>query len=312
MKTLKISLAIIVIAAIGTSILFWISVPKEPDKVNATENKFTQKIMEEIEQIKTMPDSKFCKNFYKEVAYHINDFYKDSTPQFPYGRFGNSQSENNRWKENLESNLYFAYVEKFIQQAKAVFRTSEWQPNDLKFIQAEKNELKKSKFLLVDSPLDKEFIRIQTILNKYNNIVSFVSSCKGYIYTNTDLNAHFPIADVHSKILRAASLRNNQLENDFVNNCSQLHDDLKEITQYLFGAHVRYLDDKISNRSGMYSYYKSQSEYANFFYKPLKAQVDELNKDIYNVFNFESEYNRLIKKLDSDSQSAYTYFSSKH
>jgi len=305
MNKLKITLSILVVAAIGAGIFFWIQSMKKPDEPKPSENQFTQKIKQEIEQLKTKPDNWFCKDFYKEVAYHINDFYNQ-------GRFGKNEMENKQWKENLESNLYFAYVEKFNKQVKTVFRGSEWLPNDLKFIQAEKNELKKSKFLLAGSPVDKEFITIQTVLNKYNEIVSFVSSCKSFVYSRTDLTDNFPITEMQSKISRSASLRSNHLENEFVNNCSRLHDGLKEIPQNLFRAHVRYLDNKISNRSGMYSYYNSQSEYANIFYKPLKAQVDELDNDIYNVPDFDSEYNRLTKKLASDSQRAYNYFSNKH
>lgn len=305
MKALKISIAVIVVAAIGAGIFFWIQSIKDPGIVKAPENLFTRTIKQEIEQLKAKPDSKFSKDFYKEVAYHINDFYLK-------GRFGKNESENKQWKANLESNLYFAYVEKYFIQVKTVFRGSEWRPEDLKFIQAEKNELKKSKLLLVGSPVDKEFIAIQTVLNKYNEIVPFVSSCKSFVYSRTDLTDHFPITEMQSKISRAASLQNNHLENEYVNNCSRLHDGLKEIPQSLFRSHVRYLDDKISNRSGMYSYYNSQSEYANIFYKPLKAQIDELDNDIYNVSDFDSEYNRLIKKIDSDSQRAYNYFSNKH
>jgi hypothetical protein len=312
MNKLKITLSILVVAAIGAGIFFWIKSIKEPEKVKASENQFTRKIKQEIEQLKAKPDNWFCKDFYQEVAYHINDFYKPLPPKFPYGRFGTTQSENDQWKENLESNLYFAYTEKFIKQAKTVFRGSEWRPADLKFIQVEKNELKKSKFLVAGSPLDNDFANIQSTLNKYNEIVSFISSCKGFVYTKAELRDHFPVSDVQGKIARASSLRNNHLENEFANKCSRLHDGLTEIPQYLFGAHVRYLDDKISSRSGMYSYYNSQSEYANIFYKPLKAQVDELDNDIYNVSNFDSEYNRLTKKLDSDSQRAYNYFSNKH
>lgn len=305
MKVVKISLAFIVVAAIGAGIFLWIQSTKDPAKVKAPENQFTRKIEQEIELLKAKPDTKFCKDFYKEVEYYINDFHKQS-------RFGKNEIENNQWKENLESNLFFAYIEKFIKQVKTVFCSSEWQPNDIKFIQSEKNELKKSKFLLVGSPLDKEFTSIQTVLNKYNEIVSFILSCKGLVCSGTALSDHFPITDMKSKISRASSLLSSHLENEFANNCSRLHNDLKEIPQILFRAHVRYLDNKISNWSGMYSNYASQSDYANIFYKPLKAQVDELDNDIYNVSNFDSEYNRLIKKLDSDSQRAYNYFSNKH
>jgi len=305
MKIFKIILVVIVVTAIGAGIFFWMQSLKGPEKVKAPESAFTKKVEGEIEQLKVKPDNKFCRDYYNQVAYHINEFYKQD-------RLGNNQSENDQWKVNLESNLYSAYVEKFIKQAKTVFRNSEWKPDDLRFIQTEMNELKRSNLLVAESPVDKEFTTILTALNKYDEVVSFISSSKGYGYSNTDLSARFPIADVQSKISRATLLPSKRLENEFVNNCSRLHDGLKEIPQSLFRVHVRYLDSKISNWSGMFSNYNSQSDYANNLYKPLKAEIDELDNTIYNVSNFDSEYNRLTKKMNDDSSQATRYFLNKN
>lgn len=307
MKALKISLVVIVVAAISAGIYFWIQSINEPEKIKTSENQFTASIEMEIEQLKAKPDNKFCKDFYKEVAFHINEFCKPLPPTHPYGRFGKTQSENDQWKENLEKMLYSAYVDKFIRQAKNVFRGSEWKPEDLKIIQAEKNELKNSKLLVAGSPVDKDFTTIQTVLNKYNEIVSFISACKVYGYTKTVLADHFPIADVQSKITRAASLLSNQLENEFVNNCTRLHDGLKEIPQALFKKHVWYLDNKINTWSGLYSNYNSQRDYSNNLYKPLKAEIDALDNAMYHVSNFDSEYNRLLQKWSADNTEAYKY-----
>ncbi|MBE0574157.1 hypothetical protein IH575_04615 [Candidatus Dojkabacteria bacterium] len=304
MKAIKISLAVFVITAISIGTIFWIQSIKDPENVKDPENQFIIKIEREIEQLKAKPDSEFCKVFYQEVKHNINVFYEQN-------RFDSNQSVNNQLKENLENTLYSVYSEKFIKQAKTFFRGSEWNTNDLKFIQSENNELRRSRFLSSGSPVDQEFATIQIVLNKYNEIVSFISSCKGFSYSGTALLDRFPIADAQSKIQRAVSLRNNRLENEFVNNCTRLHNDLKEIPQILFRAHVRYLDSKVTHWSGMYSNYNSQSDYANNLYRPLKAEVDGLDNDIYNVSNFISEYNRLTQKLDSDSQNAYIYFSNK-
>lgn len=261
----------------------------------------------EIEQLKAKPDNKFCKDYYKEVASHINEFCKPFPPTYPYGRFGKTKSENDQWKENLEKTLYAAYVDKFIRQAKTVFRGSEWKPEDLKFIQAEKNELKKSTLLVAGSPVDKDFTTIQTVLNKYNEIESFIRSCNSFDYSETDLSARFPIVDVPSKISRAASLLSNRLENDLVNNCTSLHDGLKLIPQALFKKHVWYLDNKINTWSGLYSNYNSQRDYSNNLYKPLKAEIDALDNAIYHVSNFDSEYNRLLQKWSADNTVAYKH-----
>lgn len=300
MKALKISLVVILVAAIGAGIFFGIQNIKEPEKVKESENQFTHKIEQQIDQLKTKPENKFCKDFYKEIASNINDFYNQN-------RFGNNQLENDQWKENLEKNLYSAYAEKFITQAKTVFRGSQWIPNDLQFIQAEKNDLKKSKLLVGGSPVDKEFTSIQTALNKYNEIESFISSCKGYSYSETDLSARFPIADVQSKISRAELLLQKRLENNFVNNCTRLHDGLKNIPSFLFSEHVKYLENKIKFWSGMYSGYGSQKDYSNLLYKPLKTEIEALDNDLYNVSNFDNEYERLLNKWSDDNINAYDF-----
>jgi hypothetical protein len=305
MKALKISLAVIVAVAIGAGIFFWIQNLEDKGTVKAPENQFTRKIEQEIDQLKAKPDTEFCYDFYKEVTYHINDFYKQK-------RFGNNQSENDQWKENLEKNLYSAYAEKFIAQAFVIFRGSEWKSEDLKFIRSEEKTLRESNLLESGSPVAQKFKQIQIIFNKYNEITVFISSCKSFGYSGTTLSDRFPIADVKSKILRATTLRNNRLDNEFVNNCTRLHDGLKEIPQSLFRTHVSYLDSKITYWSEMYSNYNSQKEYKELLFDKLKAEVDILNDNTYNVGNLRSEYNRLINKLNADSQRAYDYFSSKN
>lgn len=301
MKELKISLVVIVIVAIGVGIFFGIQSITDPPAQKDSENQFISKIEQEIDELKAKPDNKFCRDFYNEIAYHIDDFFQQN-------RFGSNQSDNDQWKEILEKNLYSAYTEKFIKQAKTVFSGSEWNTNDLQFIQAEKNELRNSRLLVVGSPVDIEFTNIQMALNKYNEIVSFISSCRGYNYSITELSARFPIADMQNKISRAAELSSNHLENDYVNNCTLLHDDLIEIPSILFRAHVNYLDNKISYWSDMYSVgFTSQKDYANNLYRPLRSEIEALDNEIYNVANFDSEYDNLSNKWNADNVKAYNY-----
>ena len=299
-KTKVIILVAVVAVAAAVGVIIAITQLGKTKEIALPKNQFTAKVEQEIEQLKAKPDSKFCKEFYKEIAYHIDDFYKQN-------RFGKNQSENDQWKENLEKNLYSAYADKFISQVFYVFRGSEWKSDDLNFIRSEYPTLQKSKFLERGSPVDKKFTEIKSILSKYDEIVGFISSCKGFGYSSTDLSARFPISDVQSKTQRAASLRNNRLENEFVNNCTRLHDGLKEIPQNLFRAHMRYLDNKINYWSSMYSNYNSQSDYSNNLYKPLKSEIELLDNDIYNVGNFDSEYNRLLQKWSADNTKAYNY-----
>jgi hypothetical protein len=155
--------------------------------------------------------------------------------------------------------------------------------------------------------VDKEFTKIQTIFDKYDEIVALISSCKGFAFSGTALSNRFPIADVQSKIARAADYRKNNLENGYVNNCIRLHDGLREIPQALFRAHVHYLDNKIDEWSEMYSNYNSHSDYVNNLNRPLKTEIDTLDNDIYNVSNFDSEYKRLSGKWSADNTKAYNY-----
>lgn len=300
MKAIKISLAVIVIAAIGAGVFFWMQNSKPIEKNQAQVNLFIQKIEQEIKELKEKPDNVFCKEFYSIILFHINDFYKQKS-------FGINQLQNIQWKETLESNLYVAYAEKFTKQANTVLGGSEWKNEDLRFIQAEKNELQSSKLLLVGSPVYKDFANIQMALNKYNEILTFIASCEGFGYSQTDLSARFPIADVQNKVIRSKVLINNRMENRLVNNCTRLNIKLKEIPQSLFKKHISYLNKKIDNWVGLFTIYKSYNEYTNLLYKPLKAEIETLDNSIYNTSNFDSEYNNLLKKLNSDIAKAYNY-----
>lgn len=300
MKTFKITLTLIVILAIGTGIFFWFIGETSPDRVKAPENQFTAKIEQEIEKLKTKSAMSFCNGLYNEIELQINDFYKQ-------GRFGNNQTENDQWKEDLEKSLYSVYAEKFVKQAKYVFSKPEWVNGDLTFIQNEKTKLSRSKFLESGSPVAQEFAKIQNILNKYNETNNFISNCNNFDYAGTALSDRFPIADIEAKIKHAASLLSNNLENEYVNKCSRLHHGLNQIPQILFNAHVRYLDNKIDYWSDMYSNYNSQSDYSNLLNRPIRAEIEDLDNEIYTVSNLELEYNRLLTKWSNDNTKAYNY-----
>ena len=270
MKAIKISLAVIVVAAIAFFVIQSLVITDKTGGISLPQNQFTKRIKQETDSLGTFPNNKFCKEFYEEVNYHIEDYYKNQ-------RLGNSPSENNQWKDNLSQNLYSVYAEKFIHQAFYVFSSSVWKIEDLKFIRSEYQTLRKSNLLEKGSPVDKKFTEIQTIFSKYDEITGFISACRGFSYSGSSLFDKFPLTDAKSKISRAKTLQNNGLGNEYVNNCTRLHDGLKEIPQTLFRAHVRYLDNKISYWSGKYSEYNSQSEYANLLYTPLKSEIENLN-----------------------------------
>ncbi|MDR1937440.1 MAG: hypothetical protein LBQ73_02935 [Tannerellaceae bacterium] len=301
MKIVKISLAVVVVALIGFFLWkWWIVEITPPQQPPLPKNPFTERIEEEINSFDKLPDDKFCKEFYSEVGYHIDDYHKQ-------GRLGSNQPENDQWKENLSKNLYSAYVDKFIRQAFYVFRGSEWDINALAFIRSEYQTLRASAWLESGSLVDEEFVEIQTIFAQYDEIAGFISSCKSFSYSGSSLSDRFPLADVVNKMSRAATYRNNGLGNEYVNNCTRLRDELRGVPQTLFRAHVRYLDNKIDQWSGLYSNYNSQPDYANNLYKPLKSEIDALDNNIYKLANFEREYNRLSKKWSDDNIKANNY-----
>ena len=309
MKTLKITLSIIVVAVIVFLALWWWIKFKERPPISLPQNPFTERIKQEIASLGDLPDSKFCKDAYIYITYLINDFHKPHPPQYPYGRLGNSQMENDQRKEYLTKELYSAYTEKFIKQAFYVFRNSEWSFADLRFIRSEYQTLRGSTYLESGSPVDKNFSDIHNIFKKYDEITDHISTCRSFSFTNYSLLARFPVDDIQNKITQTNTYLNKGL-GEYVNNCTRLHNELKEIPQALFVAHVRYLDNKIREWSDMYMrpFHTSFNDYNNNLGQPTQSEIDALNREMYNVDNFDTEKQRLQNKWNADKQAAYEHW----
>lgn len=304
MKAIKISLAVIVVATITFFVIRSFVSTDQVGEIQQSGNPFTDRILQEIKALQLKPDNKFCKEYYTEVAYHIDDNHKNS-------RLGKSKLENDQWKENLSKQLYAAYIDKFIKQAYYIFNRSEWAGNELNFIRNEYRTLQNSTMLERNSPFDKKLNEIKMIFNKYDEITGFISSCKGFSFSSIGLDIAFPYDDVKNKISAANSYRYNRLGNPYINNCTRLHSELKEIPQVLFRTHVRYLDKMISSWSNMFTNYNTQKAYVIGIYSPLENKIDELDNDIYKISEFSSEYSRLKNKWEADGTNAYNYFNSK-
>lgn len=301
MKIIKISLAIIVLGLIAFFTVNSLVFPDEQEVIPPAKNQFTESIDQEIKKLSELPETSFCKAAYNEVLFHIEDYYKQK-------RLGKNQLENNQSKERFSKNLYTVYTDKFIKQGFFVFNNSEWSSEDVKFIRNECSLLKNSKFLEKDKPTYKSLSEIQLILSKYDEINKFISSCKGFSYSNDNLDSTYPISEINIKISKLSAYKTNKLYNNYVNNCVRLHNQLNEISKYLFNAHIKYLDKKINMWSGMYSQYNSHGEYARELYLKIKKEIDLLDNNAYHVSNFDNEYNRLITKLNSDNSMAKKYF----
>lgn len=302
MRVLKITLLFVVISAIGAGVYFWMQAPP-PDTTDppAAENEFILKVEQKIGELKVKPHRMFCKDFYNEVAYLINEFYKQN-------RFGDDQLENDQRKENLEKELYSVYANKFVKQAYYVLRRSDWKSEDLKFIQSERDALAKSDFLVSGSSVAGYLTEIQTILNKYYEISEFISSSKSFSYSGNSLSDHFPIDDAQKIIKKASAYKKNRMDNEYVYNCFRLHDGLNEVPATLFKKHVLYLDNKIIYWSNMWCKYASQTDYEVNLYTPIKAEIDDLdnNSGVYeDEDNLNDEYSRLLDKWSKDINRAY-------
>jgi hypothetical protein len=304
MKKLKISLSVFVVAAIAFFVIRSFITTDKVGEIQQTGNPFVDKIQQEIKALQTKPENKFCKEYYNEISYHIEDYHKNN-------RLDKNKFENNQWKETLSKQLYAAYTDKFIKQTYYVFNHSVWASSDLGFIRSEYQTLQNSPMLERNSPIDKKFNEIKLIIRKYDEITGYISNCRAFSFSQTGLEISFPHADVRNKISAANSFINNQLGNSYVNNCTRLKNELREIPQVLFRAHVRYLDNLINYWSNSFKNYNTQRAYVSDLYTPLRKKIDELDNDIYNVSVLSNEYSRLKNRWESDGKNAYDYFNSK-
>lgn len=303
MKSIKIILAIVVVAIIGFFVTKWLINFIPPKDIDLPKNQYAERIESEIDSLKKMPESKFCQKYYNDVKYRINDYFNQ-------GFLGNNESDNSQWQEILLKNLYSAYAPKFVEQAKYVFSRTEWKYDDLKFIRNEVKNLKSSAYL-GSTGLVTSFDEINTILAKYDEINNFINACKGYAFSNYDLEITFP--DVSDKIQKSRAYITNNLDNSYVNNCTRLKEGLQAIPKILFDKHISYLTKKVNDNGARYSEFNYQSDYSNTIYTPLRNQVDALNNDIYgigdNVFN--NAYHSVYNLLSDYNRDATNYYKNK-
>lgn len=303
MKAVKIILAIVVVAIIGFFVTKWLINIAPPKDIDLPKNQYTERIESEIDSLKKMPESKFCQKYYNDVKYRINDYFNQ-------GFLGNNESDNSQWQEILLKNLYSAYAPKFVEQAMYVFSRTEWKNDDLKFIRNEVKNLKSSAYL-GSTGLVTSFDEINTILAKYDEINNFINACKGFTYSNYDLESTFP--DVSEKIKKSRAYITNNLDNSYVNNCTRLKEGLPAMPKILFDKHINYLTKKINDNGARYSEFNYQSDYSNTIYTPLRNQIDALNNDIYGIgdYVFNNGYNSVYNLLSDYNRDATNYYKNK-
>lgn len=310
MKSVKIILALAVVGLIGFFVIKSMVIVEKIAEVGAAKNEFTEHIDKEITALSTLPDNNFSKGSYMNVKSLIDDYSRPHPPQYPFGRLGDSQLENNERKEIFSKNLYAAYAQKFIIQAFYVFNNAEWKIENLTFIRSEYEELRNSQFLEIGSPVDINLSEIQRILRKYDEINSFIATTESFSFSDYSLDSKFPFSDLQNKISRIDTYKNNNLGNTYVNNCARLHNQLDSNKKILINSYLKYLENKIGDWTGRYNQFQFNSfnEYRNIIYNPLKNELDEFKTNC-NINNYSYEtnrYNALLRRLNTDSEDAFS------
>ena len=308
MKTVKITLAVIVVAAIiVAAVMGYYNITVVPP-IEIEIDQSIKIIEDKIDTLKKMPESSFCKKFHDEIKYYIDDDYTNN-------KLGKTQSENDQLQKNLSSNLYVAYTDKFIKQAFYVFIDSQWDEIKLNFIRTEYQALQKdgnqSGMLEKNTETDEKLNEIKNIIEKYDEITNFTNSCKAFSFEEYEnIESTFPISTIESDITRSVAYLNNNLENNYVNICERLKTSLRDVPMILFESHVKYLDSKINHSIGKYIDYKLQREYSKYIYTPLSNEIEQLDNSIYNIDmdSFYAEYNKLKDKLKLEGEKAYVKF----
>jgi len=267
MKTIKISLLLIFVATICYFLIRLdvdIDQSKEPPN---SPNPFRKLILQKIDSIKTINNLNSCRNYYIEISGDIEEFHNR-------GHFGlytenengisiqkSDNIKNDQWKEIFSKSLYAEYAPRF------TFRK-------------EADALKNSSLLDKNDNLYQKLKGIEMVLNKYDEISSFIYICNQFNpQGQTHLEIKFP--DPSQMLTKSRAYLKNKLDNNYVNNCFILRKGLQEIPQNLFNKNLTYLKNKIDIYGPIYSSIPDQITYLNNIYNPLKREIGELTNDTY-------------------------------
>jgi hypothetical protein len=316
MKLVKISLVFAFVGCISWFVLKSTETVVPP--INTVEDvkdyvSYRDKIQEEINKFKPLPDTVFYKDVYLNIKDKIDSYYNPHPPQYPYGRFGKTQNDNDLFYDIFSKNLFTIYSDKFIKQSFFVFSKPVWSIQDVVFIREEIKELQNSQ-LLVGSVKD-TLISLQQILGKYYEINNFLANRTSLLLPEdrNSLNSEFPFNDLSSIISNIDSYSSNNLGNSYVNNNRQLHSKLSRKKKKLINIYLKYLETKLNNWEGNFKEFPNFNTYTDIAYKPLKKQiVDFKNNCKKNNYNYDTNrYKALLPKLEAESSIAYFYFKSR-
>ena len=308
MKYLKIFLAILAAIGIGLAVYFGYTKTTTVEDIGRPENQFTRRVNQEIIDISNKPESRFCKDAYDIVKYHIDDYASlNRLGATPTDTLGNSQNQ-----QFLFKTLYSTYAEKFIAQADHVFKGSAWSSGDLSFIKSDTSRLrsvgKQHDCLEANGTVDKDLSRLTRTIDSYNSEIAFINECKSFAYSNVDLDKRFPID-------RAASIINDSKSHlsslGVVKNSDAVKTGLTGIPDKVLSVHVAYLTKKLNEYKDMYMYYNTLRAYETNFYDNLKSEISQLDNAMYSGLNASSQKSRLLNSLEADHRAASLCFQSR-
>jgi hypothetical protein len=304
MRVIKVLIVLIAICAIAlyvkNSYIKTVAVQNVRSGNSEVEKKIDE-IEAFIKELSQKPDSEFCKESFNLISYYIEEAHKER-------RLGVSTVENDQWRENLSRQLYAAYTDKFIKQAFYVFNGSGWNEGDIKFIREEHALLQSSPNLQRNSPIDVSFNEIRAILNKYDEILTFINYCKSFKLEVMAPEDTFPIEDVKIRMARAQSYLTNNLENTYVKNCEPLKAELKSVPDIFYIAHYDYLNNKVKHWSGTYNQVVSQKAYNENIWIPLKYEIEILVSGLYKTPEVNKDYDSLKAMWEEQGLEAYKYW----
>ena len=309
MKAIKISLVVIVVGLIAFFAFKWWVPSTEFKKSAITGNPYIDGIQQKIDLISQLPDSKFCKDAYDNIIFEIDQAAMPQLPQHPYGRFGKSKTDNEQQKEILIANLYSVYSQKFINQALYVFQNSSCNLENLNFVKSENIRLKSSLFLESGSYTYIQLSKIENIISMYDEVLTLINNCKYYSPPTPNGSGadSLPIMEVSGKITQAKVLLEKLKRNPAEFNCTLLQTDLREVPQWLFNAHVIYLNKKIEVYKEEYKNYPSYDGYMNSVGNPLNQEIENLISSLYEDVIDKTAHEKLKDIWDVELTNAYNW-----
>lgn len=319
MKRFKFLLAVSVISAFIYFIFSWYIGNIDGPKILPPKNTYTEEIQKKIDAINSLPSTQFSRQEYEKIRSSIYLFSKEgylgikSVKEGKIWKNIRDDSNNKLWNEILSKNLYAAYTKKFIDQANHVLNSTLWRVEDLSFIRNEIQYLKKSPFLAPDDTDAQKLESISTVLNEYNQINNFISTCNNYKYTNFGIDESFP--DLSNLMNTAKSFLDKGFKNEQLNNCIRIKNSLKSLPNTFFNKQYDYYKEKIDKQAERYVEYppiqENQPKYRTEIYDKLRNQINEkFDGELYGIDqdSFEQNQQKLNLQLKKYGQWSNVYF----